>query len=152
VARVFRDGVQRHVPAADVVVGDLLVLAEGDIVVADAAVVESASLLVDESALTGESVPVDKAVGIGDPEQPGDLVSAGTVVVRGRGRAVVTATGTASAMGQIAALLATGPALTPLQRRLVGVGRVLAVTALALCAVVMTLVGFRLTRYHGPSD
>jgi P-type Ca2+ transporter type 2C len=139
VARVLRDGVQRHVPAADVVVGDLLMLAEGDIVVADAAVVESAALLVDESALTGESVPVDKAVGTADLEQPGDLVSAGTVVVRGRGRAVVTATGTASAMGQIAALMATGPALTPLQRRLVGVGRVLAVTALGLCAVVMVL-------------
>ena len=128
-----------QVPAAEVVVGDLLVLAEGDIVPADAAVVESAALLVDESALTGESVPVDKVSGTGDPEQPGDLVSAGTVVVRGRGRAVVTATGAASAMGQIAALMATGPALTPLQRRLVGVGRVLAVAAVALCAVVLAI-------------
>ena len=60
-ARVIRDGLQRQIPAAEVVVGDLLVLAEGDIVPADAAVVDAAALLVDEAALTGESVPVDKA-------------------------------------------------------------------------------------------
>lgn len=98
-ARVLRDGEQRQIPAADVVTGDLLVLAEGDIVPADAIVVEAAALLVDEAALTGESVPVDKAAGDGT-EQPGEVVSAGTVIVRGRGRAVVTATGTASAMGR----------------------------------------------------
>jgi len=137
-ARVLRDGRQQLVPAADVVVGDLLVLAEGDIVAADATVVESAVLLVDEAALTGESVPVDKAAP-GDREQPGDAVSAGTVVVRGRGLATVTATGTASAMGRVAALMATGPTLSPLQRRLMGVGRVLAGAAVALCAVVLAL-------------
>ena len=60
-ARVMRDGRQQEVPAAAVVVGDVLVLAEGDIVPADATVLESAALLVDESALTGESVAVDKA-------------------------------------------------------------------------------------------
>jgi Ca2+-transporting ATPase len=54
-ARVVRDGVQQEVPAADPVVGDLLVLAEGDVVPADARVLESVALLVDESALTGES-------------------------------------------------------------------------------------------------
>ena len=102
-ARVLRDGEQRAVPAAEVVVGDMLVLAEGDIVPADADVVDAAALLVDESALTGESVPVDKAAGR-------DAVSAGTTVVRGRGRAVVTATGTASAMGRIAALMGAGRA------------------------------------------
>jgi magnesium-transporting ATPase (P-type) len=81
-ARVIRDGDQQQIPAADVVTGDLLVLAEGDIVPADAQVTEAAALLIDESALTGESVPVDKAPGTG----PGaDAVSAGTVVVRGRG-------------------------------------------------------------------
>ena len=60
-ARVLRDGGQTVIPAADVVTGDVLVLAEGDIVPADAAVVEVAALLVDESALTGESVPAEKA-------------------------------------------------------------------------------------------
>ena len=137
-ARVLRDGRQRPIPAADVVVGDLLVLAEGDIVPADATVVEAAALLVDEAALTGESVPVDKAAGDGT-EQPGEVVSAGTVVVRGRGRAVVTATGTASAMGRVAALMSAPSGLTPLQRRLVGVGRVLAVAAVLLCAVVLVV-------------
>ena len=135
-ARVVRDGAQRMVPAAEVVVGDLVVLAEGDVVPADAHLAEAAGLLVDEAALTGESVPVDKTAGA---EGPQGGVSAGTVVVRGRGRAVVTATGTASAMGRIAALMVTGGGLTPLQRRLVGVGRVLAGVAVVLCALVLAL-------------
>jgi Ca2+-transporting ATPase len=85
VARVVRDGLERQLPAAEVVPGDVVVLAEGDVVPADAELVEAAALLVDEAALTGESVPVDKtAAGVG--EGPGGVVSAGTVVVRGRGR------------------------------------------------------------------
>jgi len=130
-ARVVRDGHQQQISASDVVVGDLLVLAEGDIVPADADVVESAALLVDESALTGESVPVDKS--------GGSPVSSGTVVVRGRGRAVVTATGAASASGRIASLMVKGSGLTPLQRRLVGVGRLLAGVAVLLSTLVLAL-------------
>ncbi|WP_230466245.1 cation-translocating P-type ATPase [[Actinomadura] parvosata] len=130
-ARVVRDGHQQQIPSSDVVVGDLLILAEGDIVPADAEVGESAALLVDESALTGESVPVDKPVG-----KP---VASGTVVVRGRGRAVVTATGAASASGRIATLMVKGAGLTPLQRRLAGVGRLLAGVAVLLSAVVLAL-------------
>jgi len=130
-ARVVRDGTEQEVPAAVLVVGDLLVLAEGDVVPADARVTESVALLVDEAALTGESVPVDKTAG--------DLVSAGTVVVRGRGRGVVAATGAAGAMGRIAAMMVTAAALTPLQRRLAGVGRMLALFAVGLCAVVFAL-------------
>ena len=136
-ARVIRDGEQRPIPAADVVPGDLLVLAEGDIVPADARVTESAALLVDESSLTGESVPVDKS-----PEAARDgaaVVSAGTVVVRGRGRAVVTATGTASAMGRVAALMTPKAGLTPLQHRMIGVGRALAAAAVLLCAIVLAI-------------
>jgi P-type Ca2+ transporter type 2C len=97
-------------------------------------VVDAAALLVDEAALTGESVPVEKTAA--GPDQAGG-VSAGTVVVRGRGRAVVTATGVASSMGRVAALLGEQPGLTPLQRRLAGVGRALAVVAVALCAIVL---------------
>ncbi|WP_240196926.1 cation-translocating P-type ATPase [Nonomuraea lactucae] len=130
-ARVIRDGSQTEIPAADVVVGDLLVLAEGDIIVADATVVESAALLVDESSLTGESVPVDKT--------DDDPVSSGTIVVRGRGRATVTAVGAASASGRIATMMVKGAGLTPLQRRLVGVGRLLAGVAVALSALVLAL-------------
>ncbi|WP_280381514.1 cation-translocating P-type ATPase [Nocardia wallacei] len=132
-ARVVRDGQQQEIPAAGVVVGDLLVLAEGDIVAADAALLEAAGLTVDESALTGESVPVDKSA------TAENLVSAGTVVVRGRGRAVVSATGTASATGQIARLMTRHADRTPLQRRLAGVGRVLAGVTVALCGVVLAL-------------
>jgi P-type Ca2+ transporter type 2C len=131
-ARVIRDGAQQQIPAADVAVGDLLVLAEGDIVPADAQVTEAAALLVDESALTGESVPVDKAAGA-------DVVSSGTVVVRGRGQAVVTATGAASAMGRVAALMTARSSLTPLQHRMIGVGRALAAAAVVLCAIVLAL-------------
>jgi P-type Ca2+ transporter type 2C len=130
-ARVLRDGKQRTVPATEVVAGDLLVLSEGDIVPADAEVVDAAALLVDESALTGESVPADKAAG--------RAVSAGTTVVRGRGHAVVTATGAASAMGRIAALMGEPQGLTPLQRRLAGVGRVLALAAVVLSAIVLVI-------------
>jgi Ca2+-transporting ATPase len=146
-ARVLRDGAQHVLPAAEIVVGDVLVLAEGDIVPADAVVTEAAALLIDESALTGESVPVDKIairqLGTGD-EVGGmagerSVVSAGTTVVRGRGRAVVTATGVASSMGRIAALLGGRQGLTPLQRRLAGLGRLLAIAAVVLCLIVMTI-------------
>ncbi len=130
-ARVVRDGRQRQIPSSDVVVGDLLILAEGDIVPADAEVHVAAALLVDESALTGESVPVDK--------RAGEPLSSGTVVVRGRGRAQVTATGAASASGRIASLMVKSTGLTPLQRRLVGVGRLLAGVAVLLSAVVLAL-------------
>jgi P-type Ca2+ transporter type 2C len=136
-ARVLRDGEQRQIPATEVVAGDVLVLAEGDIVPADADVVDAAALLVDEAALTGESVPVDKAAA--GQEKPGDAVSAGTVIVRGRGQAVVTATGAASSMGRVAALMGARQGLTPLQRRLAGVGRALAVAAVVLCAIVMAI-------------
>jgi Ca2+-transporting ATPase len=136
-ARVLRDGEQLQIPASEVVPGDVLVLAEGDIVSADAVVIDAAALLVDESALTGESVPVDKAPG--DCDGQADVVSAGTVIVRGRGVAVVTATGRDSSMGRVAALMAGRQGLTPLQRRLAGVGRVLAIAAVMLCVIVLAI-------------
>ncbi|MFI8371903.1 cation-translocating P-type ATPase [Streptomyces sp. NPDC085466] len=130
-ARVRRDGTVRDVAAAEVVVGDVLVLGEGDIVAADALLAEASALLLDESMLTGESVPVDK-----DGE---DALSAGTVVVRGRGVATVTATGPGSALGRIAALLDDRREATPLQHRLAALGRILAVVTLALCVLVFAL-------------
>jgi P-type Ca2+ transporter type 2C len=85
-------------------------------------------------------VPVDKSAAGSDADGRSQaLLSAGTVVVRGRGRAVITATGTASALGRIAAMLVTAPGLTPLQRRLAGVGRQLAFGAVLLCGVVLAL-------------
>jgi Ca2+-transporting ATPase len=134
-ARVIRDGRQTVIPAADVVPGDALVLAEGDLVAADAELVESAALLVDESSVTGESVAVDKAVRSVD-RAADDHLAAGTVVVRGRGVAAVTATGASSTVGRMAALLDSGPQLTPLQRRLRGLSRVLAIIVAILCVAV----------------
>ncbi len=137
-ARVRRDGHQVEVPTAELVPGDVVLLGEGDVVPADAAVVEASALLVDEAALTGESVPVGKAPMDGHHE-----LSAGTVVVKGRAVAVVTATGARSALGRIAALLDTGVQATPLQRRLARLGRVLAGVVVVLCAVVLALGLFR---------
>ncbi|WP_128978418.1 cation-translocating P-type ATPase [Streptomyces roseicoloratus] len=130
-ARVRRDGSVRDLPAAEIVPGDVLLLGEGDIVAADAELAEASALLLDESMLTGESVPVDKDAGA--------TLSAGTVVVRGRGVATVTATGAASALGRIAALLDDRREPTPLQRRLAALGRVLAAVTLALCVLVFAL-------------
>lgn len=131
-ARVLRGGAPQEVPAALVVPGDTLLLGEGDIVAADADLTEASALLMDESMLTGESEPVDKA--------PGGSVSAGTVVLRGRGVATATATGPAGALGRIAALLdGEGHEPTPLQRRLASLGRVLAAAVLALCVLFFAL-------------
>lgn len=134
-ARVIRDGRQQEIAAADVVPGDALVLAEGDLVAADAELVESAALLLDESSVTGESVPVEKALKSGE-ETADDRLTAGTVVVRGRGVATVTATGADSTIGRMAALLDTRPQITPLQRRLRGLSRVLALIVAILCVVI----------------
>ncbi|MFD8325524.1 cation-translocating P-type ATPase [Streptomyces lydicus] len=135
-ARVLRGGADRSVAAPEVVPGDLILLAEGEIVPADARVVEAVRLLVDESSLTGESAPVAKNAEEGAPCA---LLAAGTVVVRGRGRAVVTATGGDSALGRIAAMVTHAPGPTPLQRRLAAFGRLLAAGTVALCALVLAL-------------
>ncbi|MFD8703415.1 cation-translocating P-type ATPase [Kitasatospora sp. NPDC059648] len=146
-ARVLRDGGQRKVPSAGIVPGDVVALAEGDIVPADARLVEAAALLLDESMLTGESVPVARRAGAGAAGD--DTVLAGTVVLRGRALAVVTATGADSALGRIATLLRPRPEPTPLQRRLAGLGRVLAAVAVGLCAVVFVL---GLLRHQPPGE
>ncbi len=110
-ARVLRDGVAITVPAQELVPGDLLLVAEGDRLPADARLLEGAALLVDESLLTGESAPVERAAG-GEHAQ----LSAGTLLVRGRGSAEVTATGADTAMGRIGAAMAGGGnEATPLQ-------------------------------------
>lgn len=136
-ARVRRDGADLLVPAAEVVPGDVMVLTGGDVVAADAELTEAVQLQVDESAMTGESMPVDKSV----TEHPDHRhVRAGTVVTHGRGTAVVTAIGAGSTLGRIATLLAEQkPRPTPLQTRLARLGRVLALSVLAASAVVVSL-------------
>ena len=134
-ARVARDDRPVELPAEAVVPGDRLLIAEGDVIVADGDLDEAFALLVDESALTGESVPVGKEAGPGDEGR----ARAGTLVLRGRGSVIVTATGSQSALGQIAAGLSAPLGATPLQRRIARLGRRLAEVAAALCAVVLLL-------------
>ncbi|MFI5806724.1 cation-translocating P-type ATPase [Streptomyces sp. NPDC051561] len=139
--RVTRDGTEQQIPSSTVVPGDALVLSEGDIIPADATLTYAAALLVDESALTGESVPVDKDAHGADPQSA--RLQAGTVVLRGRAVATVTATGAHSALGKIAASLHPRQQLTPLQKRLAGLGRVLALVTVGLCLLVLALGLFR---------
>jgi Ca2+-transporting ATPase len=129
-ASVVRDGREREVGVEQVVPGDLVVLREGERVPADARVVAAAGLATDESTLTGESVPVAKAVeAVPVATQLAERTSmayAGSSVTRGRGQAIVTATGSATELGEIAGLTqqAKQPP-TPLQRRVGALTRVM---------------------------
>ncbi len=136
VVRVLRDGIDVALPAAELVPGDVLLLGEGDVVPADCDLLEASSLLVDESALTGESIAVGKAA---PRDQAGDTLSSGTMVVKGRAVARVSLTGSASALGRIAELMDTHVQITPLQRRLAGLGRTLALVAVGLSLLVLVL-------------
>ncbi|SDM35709.1 cation-translocating P-type ATPase [Allokutzneria albata] len=119
-ATVERDGRIRRLPAAELVVGDLVMLRAGDAVPADVRLVELSSLAVDEAMLTGESLPAEKDLD--------ETAFAGTVVVRGGGRGVVVAVGGQSAVGRLAASLGRSPR-TPLQRELGDVARKLGLAA-----------------------
>ena len=141
-ASVVRDGVEQRIAAREVVPGDVLVLAEGDAVSADARLVEAAALLVAEASLTGESQPVVKHTGVltGDVAlaERVNMVFSGTSVSRGRGRAVVTITGMSTEMGRIAALLGrTEGDPTPLQKEIAGVGRFLGAAVIGIALVVV---------------
>lgn len=142
---VMRDGQLHRIPSAQIVRGDLLVLGEGDAVGADARLVQVASLRVQEASLTGESMAVLKdASTLSAPAALGDrldMVFGGTAIVQGTGRAVVTATGMQSEMGQIAHLLeATEEERTPLQDEVARVGRMLGVAVVVIALVVMATI------------
>ena len=144
-ATVVRDGVQVRVPTQDLVPGDVLMLAEGDTVAADARLLSAAALAVSEAPLTGESEPVTKDVRtLPAPVALADrrnMVFNGTAVTRGTGRAVVTATGMATEMGRIAELLgATREHPTPLQREITRVGKALGLAVVAIAVVVTATV------------
>ena len=131
-ATVVRDGSETEIPAEGVVVGDLVVVREGDLVPADATVVELTQLQVDESALTGESLPV--------PKSTGDPLLAGTTVLSGRASATVSATGPRTRYGQVGSLLAgTKTTTTPLQRSVRRLVEVFGVVAAAFCAIVIVV-------------
>lgn len=141
-ARVIRDGMERKIPAAALVPGDIVLLEAGDRIPADLRIIECSSLEVEESALTGESFPVKKQEGVISGE-PGlgdryNMAYFGTVTTRGRGKGVVVATGMTTEMGQIAGLIKdaeTEP--TPLQRRLAQMGAWLVSFCLFICFLVV---------------
>jgi len=148
-ALVVRDGSYRRIPGREVVTDDLMLIAEGDRVPADATVVRAVGLQVDESLLTGESVPVRKTSadeGSALQNPGGDdlpFIFAGTLVVSGTGSAIVTATGAHSAIGKIGRSLASieiePPRLHAQVRRVV---QVAAIAGLGLSVAAVLLYGF----------
>ncbi|MCL2488510.1 MAG: HAD-IC family P-type ATPase, partial [Oscillospiraceae bacterium] len=142
---VIRDGVRQPLDAVQLVPGDILMLETGDMIPADARIIECVNLKVEESALTGESVSVEKDAGaaVGEKVPIGDQVNmlfSGCLITNGRAKAVVVETGMRTEMGKIAGLLNdTKKVRTPLQKRLVRLGKVLTVVALASAAVLFTL-------------
>ena len=144
-ATVVRDGREERVAAREVVPGDVMLVAEGDAVTADGRLVEAVSLTVAEAALTGESEAVLKDVApLSQPTSLGDRVNMlfnGTAVTRGRGRAVVTATGMQTEMGRVAGLLGrTEEQRTPLQREVDRIGRMLGIAVIAIAVVVVAAI------------
>jgi Ca2+-transporting ATPase len=143
VAHVVRDGEAHQVLAADLVPGDVAVLAAGARVPADGRLLEGVRLQVDEAPLTGESQPVSKTTDpLPDPHAAlGDRLNMafmGTTVTDGRGRMIVTATGIRTEVGRIGALIEEAAEQdTPLEQKLGELGRALVGLVLALCAVIV---------------
>ncbi|HXW10947.1 MAG TPA: cation-translocating P-type ATPase [Steroidobacteraceae bacterium] len=141
-AHVLRAGVRTELPAADLVVGDVVWLEAGARVPADLRLIDSAALRIDEAALTGESVPVDKEAQLTfEPDtvlaDRQNMAWSGTSVTGGRAHGLVVAIGRATQLGNIARLVEqAGETRTPLQDRLARFGRRLALAVLAICAVI----------------
>ncbi len=155
-ALVIRGGSRKRIPGREVVRGDLVMLAEGDRVPADAVLRETTSLTVDESLLTGESVPVRKraapaAAAVARPGEPAEVkpggddlpfVFSGTLVVQGQGVAEVRATGSATELGKIGkALLSLEPEATAIERETGQLVRRLAALGATLCVLVVVVYG-----------
>ncbi len=120
---VIRDGKEIDIPVSLVVPGDVVVLGEGDVVPADLRLIESSGLLVDEAILTGESIPVEKEATITLPEKTPiykrqNVLFKGTVIVRGKGKGIVYATGKNTEIGKIAEKVKEKSPETPLQKSL----------------------------------
>ena len=148
-AKVFRNGDVIKVPSSEVTIGDIVMLEAGDYVPADGRILENASLKVDESALTGESLGVDKTeeeisgqdVPLGDRT---NMVYSGSFVSYGRGSFLVTAIGMETEVGKIAKLLkTTSEKKTPLQMNLDNFGQKLSILILVFCAILFGISVFR---------
>ena len=147
-SKVLRDGKLVHLPSAELVPGDVIMLEAGDSVPADCRVLESATMKIEEAALTGESVPVEKHanpieldgaddVPLGDRK---NMCYMGSTVVYGRGRAVVVGTGMDTEMGKIAgALTEAKEELTPLQVKLDELSHILTKLVIVICVVIFAV-------------
>lgn len=144
-AKVIRNGNILKVPSDELVTGDVVVLDAGDYIPADVRLVESFNLKIDESALTGESVSVEKSCEKVLPEDAplGDRTNSaymGTVITYGRGKGIVCATGMDTQMGNIAAMLnESEEETTPLQKKLDSLGKILGIVCIAVCAMIFIL-------------
>ncbi len=134
-ARALRDGEWREIPAAELVPGDVVLVKLGNIIPADVRLFEGAYLSVDQSALTGESLPVDKAAG--------DLAYAGSIARRGEMKGLVVATGMGTYFGKTAQLVQSARTTSHFQRAVLRIGNFLILVTLALVAVMLTVALFR---------
>ncbi len=145
IAKVVRGGLQLSLPARELVPGDVIELAAGDNIPADARLIQTFRFQVEEAALTGESVPVEKDAGLilsqSTPlAERRNMVFMGTLACAGKASAVVVATGTETELGSIAGMLDRfESAPTPLERRLTELGKFLMVACLVIVAVIFLL-------------
>lgn len=146
-AKILRNGTIMEMNSSEIVPGDILILEAGDYIAADGLLIESASLKVEESALTGESVPVNKDLEIPEGENIpiGDrknMVYSTSLVTNGRGKVVITETGMDTEIGKIAKMIESQEDLeTPLQKKLDQLGKYLGILALVVSGI-MFLVGY----------
>ena len=144
-AKVLRDGIEMVVDVSDLVVGDIVLIEAGDYVPADIRILESVNLKVDESALTGEAVPVDKKVITLDSEEIalGDRVNSAymsTVVTYGRGVGIVVETGMNTEIGKIAKMIQVSKTdQTPLQKSISKLGKTLAIIAIIITVLIFAI-------------
>ena len=148
-AKVLRDGVVVPIPSSEVTVGDIIMLEAGDYIPADGRILECASMKVDESALTGESLGVEKTTDVIEQDEVplGDrinMVYSGSFLTYGRGSFVVTEIGMNTEVGKIASLLkTTSEKKTPLQVNLDQFGQKLSILILVFCAILFGISVFR---------
>ncbi|MBI2195980.1 MAG: cation-translocating P-type ATPase [Candidatus Levybacteria bacterium] len=131
-SRVIRNGKEEEIPSSELVPGDIVILNEGENIPADGKIVISRHLEIDESALTGESIPVAKS--------DKDPIFSGTLISKGKGRMIVTKTGMDTRFGQIAKTLASIDSdKTPLQKNLSGLGKIISAVAVAIAFLIVPI-------------
>ncbi|NLM02753.1 MAG: calcium-translocating P-type ATPase, PMCA-type [Methanothermobacter wolfeii] len=137
-AVVIRDGKPARIPSSELTIGDIVVIEEGDNVPADLRLIEAYDLRIDESALTGESIPVQKTCE--NPEDERDVLAfMDSNVVSGRGKGAVIAVGMDTSIGRIAEMIQEEEGRTPLQEKIASLGKNLGLIAVVVCALVFGL-------------